>query len=98
VGGYESIDIDLKGFDKFGNERALLRATAPITGGNSGGGLFIKRDNGYELVGISDAGVPSFPQAALFVPQDNINELVDGAMKYEKAAEVKVIEDKRSHE
>lgn len=95
VGGYESIDADLKGFNKFGNERALLRATAPITGGNSGGGLFVKNGDNYELVGITDAGVPQFPQAALFVPQDAINELVDGALKYERSNRTE--EDKRTH-
>jgi S1-C subfamily serine protease len=95
VGGYESIDAALSGFNQFGNERALLRATAPITGGNSGGGLFIKNGDNYELVGITDAGVNSFPQAALFVTQDAIRELVDGALKYEKS-NLKVEEDKRS--
>lgn len=93
VGGFESIDNKLTKFDSFGNERPLMRATPPITGGNSGGGLFIKDGDNYKLVGISDAAVPSFGEAALFVPQDKINEIVRGALKSETKTEIPVVTD-----
>lgn len=94
TGQMESLDADLTPDDAFGNNRALLRATAPITGGNSGGALFVKNGENYELVGITDAGFRSFPEGAFFVPQDAIREIVDLTLKYEKPVEIK--EDKRS--
>lgn len=96
TGQMESLDADLSPDDEFGNERALLRATAPITGGNSGGALFVLNNGNYELVGITDAGFRNFPEGAFFVPQDAINEIIDLTLKYEQPVNMK--EDKRSHE
>lgn len=97
TGQWESVDADLNFDDAFGNNRALLRATPPITGGNSGGALFVKNGSNYELVGISDAGATNFGEAAFFVPQDAIREIVDLTLKYDKAPP-KLVEDKRSHD
>lgn len=98
VGQWESLDADLNFDDEYGNKRALLRATPPITGGNSGGALFVKNNGNYELVGISDAGFNDFGEAAFFVPQDAIREIVGLTIKYDVALAKAVEEDKRSHE
>jgi S1-C subfamily serine protease len=81
-GGFMSLAPDMS-FDDFGNGRDVYRATPPIYGGNSGGGLFIKDGDEYKLVGISDAAVMSFFVAGFYNPQKEVNAIVNEALKSE---------------
>lgn len=81
-GGFMSLTPSMR-FDEFGNGRDVYRATPAIYGGNSGGGLFIKDGDEYKLVGISDAGFPSFFVAGFYNPQREVNAIVNEALKSE---------------
>lgn len=85
-GGYMNLTPDMH-FDEFGNGRPVYRATPPIYGGNSGGGMFVKNDDHYELVGITDAGFQNFFVAGFYNPQEFINEIVKETLKKEAKTE-----------
>jgi len=93
-GGFQSMSSDLR-LDQFGSERALYRATPPIFGGNSGGGLFKKNGEGYELVGIADVVIPSFFVTGWYVPQTAINDIVKRALKSETETKSVTVEQKK---
>jgi len=84
-GGYSDLPKNMRGMPNtpFGNGNPKYRATPPIFGGNSGGGLFKKVGDDFQLVGISDAGFPSFFVAGFYNPQEEINKIVKEAMKHE---------------
>lgn len=89
-GGFESLSSkDLK-FSANGDERALYTASPPIFGGNSGGGLFRKVDNHFELIGISDVVFPSFFVEGFYVPQDAINKVIQQALASEATEHVEI--------
>jgi S1-C subfamily serine protease len=81
-GGFANITKDMR-FDEFGNGRPVYRASPAIYGGNSGGGMFINDGGQYKLVGITDAGFPSFFVAGFYNPQEDINEIVNSALEFE---------------
>ena len=79
-GGFMSLTEDMT-FDTDGNSREVYRATPAIFGGNSGGGMFMKRNNSYQLVGIADAGFMNFFVAGFYNTQKDINQIVNRALK-----------------
>jgi S1-C subfamily serine protease len=88
MGDYEAINKDMTA-DNFGDApdgRVMYRATPALYGGNSGGGFFIKRNDDYLLVGVSDAGFRQFFVAGYYVTQSDVNDLVGRAFK--KTAEI----------
>lgn len=100
-GGFISMDIS----DEGGREDVVVSNGVPkytaspaIVGGNSGGGMFLRDDGNYKLVGIADMVAGRFANAGFYNPQGVINELVTKGLKNEKEAkdESKVSEDKRS--
>lgn len=97
--GYDSLDLNKGGFSENGDYRGVYRASPPIFGGNSGGGLFIKRDGHYQLVGISDIGVPMFFVESFFNPQTAINDIVNRGLKIaSEKLSVPVIEQKKTRD
>lgn len=98
MGGYESINRQSMSGDQFGNEAILYRATPAIFGGNSGGGLFKKNGENYELVGITDLGFRIFPVAGYYVPQDKINEIIARALKNEAKTETVQIVQRKAND
>jgi S1-C subfamily serine protease len=53
-----------------------LVLTAPVSGGNSGGGVFVKRNNEWQLVGILVEGVANL---AFAVPLETIKQFIKKA-------------------
>lgn len=102
-GGFEAMSSDLQ-WDEFGgpssdpaSSRAMYRATPPIFGGNSGGGMFVERDGHWKLAGISDVNFPRFFVAGYYVPQNYIRDVVERALKNENKDPV-TIEQKKSND
>lgn len=54
-----------------------LVSTAPVYGGNSGGGVFVQRNNEYQLVGIL---VEGFAHISLSMPVVSINQFLQPAL------------------
>lgn len=59
-------------------ESPFYRTTVPVTGGSSGGGLYIKDGNEYKLVGATTAGWPDVSFMNYFSTVEAINEIVKG--------------------
>lgn len=89
-GGFMSFDSSM-GFDEFGNGRDVYRASPPLWGGNSGGGLFIKVGDEYKLVGIAHAGFRSYFVAGFYIPQKEVNDIVARALKSEAKVEAPAV-------
>lgn len=97
-GGWISLTPDMS-FDQFGNGRGVYRSATPIFGGNSGGGLFMKDNDKYKLVGIADAGFSIYPFSAFFNPQEPLNKMVDRGLKLiqDEDKTAIVVEDKKTN-
>lgn len=68
--------------------RLFLVASAPITGGNSGGALFQKTSTGYEVIGITSMVVRGYPNFGFWVPLEDIHK----ALNYTPEPEVSTSE------
>jgi S1-C subfamily serine protease len=58
------------------NDATLYRATAPLTYGNSGGALFQKNGDNYELIGVTSMKYTDSEFMNLFVPLKEIQEFL----------------------
>lgn len=99
MGEYEALNKDLSD-DPLGGEdssRTMYRATPAIYGGNSGGALFHKVGDDYELIGVADANFRQFFVASFYVPQDEINKIVTRALKSDED-KTKKIEQKKQND
>lgn len=56
----------------------FIVATAPVAGGNSGGGLFQKNGGGFELIGVTSMSATraGFPQLSFWVPLEDIQDFL----------------------
>lgn len=88
--------IGAKPDDPVAGSRTVYRATPALFGGNSGGGMFVKRDGHFLLAGISDAGFRSFFVAGYYNPQDQVRKLLERALANETKTEKVTIEQKKS--
>ena len=73
LGPYQTMD-----WPKNGTE--YLRATPDITGGNSGGGMYKKIGEDYELLGVTTGGFKGLPYMALYTDMTKINEYLKVAV------------------
>jgi S1-C subfamily serine protease len=58
------------------NDATLYRATAPLTYGNSGGAMFQKNGDNYELIGVTSMKYTDSEFMNLFVPLKEIQEFL----------------------
>lgn len=60
--------------------KEFYRATPDIGPGNSGGALFRKVNDKYELIGVTSAGISGYPFMGLYVGLDDIHDYLNTAV------------------
>lgn len=78
--GYQSLD-------EWGDDEAFYRASAAVTFGNSGGGLFQETGTGFELIGITSRKYRNSEFMNLFVPLEDIRKF----LRLEEKPEIKIV-------
>jgi S1-C subfamily serine protease len=77
-------------------------ASPAITGGNSGGGMFLKDGDDYLLVGIADMVSGRFANLGFYNTQKSMNDVVNRALKADKLTDdekvAAVKEDSKKHD
>lgn len=87
----EGMYTDTVNLPSLGLTKAFYKTTIPITGGSSGGGLFVQDDQGYCLAGLATAGYRDVSFMNYFSTLDSLKEVTKYLLRTDAGSDLKTI-------